>query len=267
MPRRLTTAAALPLALLFIAALAAPQSADSAPVFRDCRDCPEMVEIPAGRFQMGSPTTDPAREPGEEPRHPVTIAKPFALAIYPVTQADWTAVMGTNPSHFRGQSFPVESISWAEAQTYIRRLNEKTGQSYRLPTEAEWEYAARAGTDTRYSWGDDIGQGKANCDGCGSSWGGRSTAPVGSFPPNPFGLYDMSGNVWQWTEDCWSPTYRGAPSDGRARVDRAACPRVLRGGSWGNSPVHLRSAKRMWFAQDFRFINLGFRLARDTTHP
>ncbi|CCG41152.1 formylglycine-generating enzyme family protein [Magnetospirillum molischianum] len=235
----------------------------AADTFSDCTDCPILVVIPAGTARIGSPPGEPGRETFEEPRHTVTIAKPFALGRTPVTQAEWQAVMGSNPSRFKNDTRPVESVSWIEVQTFLHRLNEKTGQHYRLPTETEWEYAARAGGDTRYPWGDEIGVGKAACVGCGSRWDGEQTAPVGSFPPNRFGLFDMAGNVWQWTQDCWSANYQGAPADGSARTGPETCSRVIRGGSWGNSPAHLRCAKRMRFASDFRFIDIGVRIARD----
>ena len=232
-------------------------------ILRDCPDCPSMVVVPAGTVQIGSPLDEPGRDDVESLAHKVTIARPFALSRTPVTQAEWRAVMGSNPSHFKSDDRPVESVSWFEAQTFLHRLAEKTGRRYRLPTEAEWEYAARAGGNTRYPWGDEIGVGNAVCVDCGSRWDGVQTAPVGSFRSNRLGLFDMAGNVWQWTEDCWSPSYRDAPLDGSARRGSETCPRVIRGGSWGNNPLHLRSAKRMRFAPDFRFINIGIRVARD----
>jgi formylglycine-generating enzyme required for sulfatase activity len=238
-------------------------AADTGRTFRDCAECPEMVIIPAGEFQMGSPAGERNRDSSEGPRHPVTIKAPFALGRTTVTQAQWVAVMGRNPSHFKGDDRPVENVSWNDVQVYLQRLTDRTGRTYRLPSEAEWEYAARAGKATSYPWGNDIGTGNANCEGCGSRWDGRQTAPVQSFDPNRFGLYDMAGNVWQWTDDCWQGDYQAAPADGSARTGRADCPRALRGGSWGNASGFARSAARIRFAQDFRFLTLGFRVRAD----
>ena len=128
------------------------------------------------------------------------------------------------------------NVSWEDAQSYVTWLSRETGESYRLPSESEWEYAARAGTATKYSWGNEIGVNRANCDGCGSRWDNQRTAPVGSFAPNGFGLYDMHGNVWEWVEDCWNGSYAGAPSDGGAWRSGDCAKRVLRGGSWGGNP-------------------------------
>ena len=136
---------------------------------------------------------------------------------------------------------PVINVSWDDAQAFVGWLSQETGESYRLPSEAEWEYAARAGTETRYSWGDEIGTNRANCDGCGSQWDDRQTAPVGSFPPNPFGLHDMHGNVGEWVEDCWNDSYRSAPADGIAWLSGDCDRRLSRGGSWW-SPRTIRAA-------------------------
>jgi formylglycine-generating enzyme required for sulfatase activity len=150
------------------------------------------------------------------------------------------------------------------ATSYVAWLSNKTSKPYRLLTEPEYEYAMRAGTQTAYWWGNDIGKGNANCDGCGSRWDGRQTAPVGSFAPNEFGLYDMSGNVWEWVEDCWHDSYRGSPLDGSAWT--TACTdvsqRVIRGGSWNDGPQGLRSAVRLRYSEGSRHNDIGFRLAR-----
>jgi formylglycine-generating enzyme required for sulfatase activity len=138
----------------------------------------------------------------------------------------------------------VINVSWEGAQEYVRWLSARTGDEYRLPSEAEWEYAARAGTTTRYSWGDDIGHDNANCDGCGSLWDDEQTAPVGSFSANALGLHDIHGNVSEWVEDCWSDSYDGAPSNGGARVSGDCSLRVVRGGSWYYGPGYVRSAER-----------------------
>src|ERR1700682_3279202 len=176
--------------------------------FRECaKDCPEMVVIPSGEFMMGSPPSESAFD-NEYPQHKVTIAKPFAVSKFDVTFADWDACVSIGgcvvaPDRgFGSGTRPVINVSWDDAQQYAAWLSMMTGQSYSLLTEAEWEYAARAGTTTAYYWGDETGVGHANCDGCGSQWGTQQTAPVGSFRPNAFGLYDMAGNIWQWVQAC-----------------------------------------------------------------
>ncbi len=200
----------------------------------------------------------------EKPPHSVSI-KSFALGKYEVTQGQWKTVMGSNPSRFAscGENCPVENVSWDDIQQYIKKLNASSGQQYRLPSEAEWEYAARAGTTTQYAWGDSIGKNNANCNGCGSEWDNKTTAPVGRFNANAFGLYDMHGNVWEWVQDCWHDDYKGAPGDGSAWT--SSCSenrRVLRGGSWDYGPAILRSASRGRDTPDSRDGNIGFRLAR-----
>ena len=157
------------------------------------------------------------------------------------------------------------NVGWDDAQLYVQWLSEQTGHAYRLPTEAEWEYAARAGTTTAYSWGNDIGRNLANCDGCGSQWDEDRTAPVGSFPANAFGLHDMHGNVWEWVLDCWNDTYSGAPTDGSAWLSGNCGRRVLRGGSWVSYPRNLRSAYRDWYPPGIRNYIIGFRVARTLT--
>jgi formylglycine-generating enzyme required for sulfatase activity len=160
----------------------------------------------------------------------------------------------------------VINVSWDDAKEYVAWLSRKTGKAYRLLTEAEWEYAARAGTTTRYYWGDDIGKNNAKCNACGSQWGGKQTAPVGSFKPNAFGLYDMAGNVWEWVEDVYHDNYAGAPTNGSAWLQGGdASRRVVRGGSWYVDPLFLRAAVRYRYASDDRSINLGFRVARTLT--
>lgn len=229
-------------------------------VIKDCEICPELVEIPAGRFEMGSSHGAPV----ERPVHDVVIRRGFALGRTEVTQGQWNAIMGSNPSRFSscGDTCPVENVSWADVQIFLQRLNAKSGQQYRLPSEAEWEYAARAGTSSHYSWGDDLGQNNANCDGCGSAWDKRSTAPAASFAPNGFGLYDMHGNVAEWVADCWNEDYDGAPEDGSAWADEDCTDHVLRGGSWGQSPRFIRAATRNWGTPAKRVDTRGFRIAR-----
>ena len=154
------------------------------------------------------------------------------------------------------------NVSWHDAVAYVQWLSDKTGESYRLPSEAEWEYAARAGSKKKYSWGNDIGHNRANCDGCGSQWDDKRTAPVGSFSPNAWGLYDMHGNLWEWVQDCWNDTYQGAPADGSAWTRGDCSLRVLRGGSWGGKPGNLRAAYRVRGTTGKRNNNIGFRVAR-----
>src|SRR5262245_62760402 len=157
-------------------------------------------------------------------------------------------------------------VSWAEAKQYVDWIVKLTGKPYRLLTEAEWEYAARAGTTTVYFWGDEIGDGNANCNPCGSQWDGKRTAPVGSFAANAFGLHDMHGNVWEWVEDCYHAKSDGAPADGRARTAGGDCSsRIFRGGGWNDSPANLRSASRGRGSTFIRSNNLGFRVARTLT--
>ena len=240
--------------------------------FRECaKDCPEMIVIPAGEFMMGSPATDKGRYTNELPQHLVTIARPFAISKFDVTFDDWDACVsvGACPkaadTGFGRNTRPVINVGWDDAQTYVAWLSKMTGQPYRLLTEAEWEYAARAGSTTVYYWGDEIGKGNANCNGCGSEWDGRQTSPVGSFKPNAFGLYDMAGNVWQWVQDCYHDDYKGAPTDGSAWTSGDCSRRVVRGGSWNDDPRVLRSANRGGVTSDIRVDILGFRVGRTLT--
>jgi formylglycine-generating enzyme required for sulfatase activity len=240
--------------------------------FRECaNDCPEMIVVPAGEFMMGSPTTEKGRYNNEGPQHKVTISRPFAVSKFDVTFADWDACVsvGGCPKEGRANDAgwgrgkqPVIYVSWDDAKAYAAWLSRMTGKTYRLLTEAEWEYAARAGMTTAYFWGDEIGKGNANCDGCGSRWDGRQSSPVGSFKPNAFGLYDMAGNEWQWIEDCYHPNYDGALTDGSAWTTGDCSRRVVRGGSWSFSPRSLRSAVRVRSTSGYRNDDLGFRLGR-----
>jgi formylglycine-generating enzyme required for sulfatase activity len=249
--------------------------------FKDCPDCPEMVVIPAGEFMMGSPAGEEGHQSNEGPVRKVTIAKPFAAAKFELTFAEWdTCVAAGGCKHKpadqdwgRGKR-PVLNVSWDDAKEYIAWLSKKTGRTYRLLTEAEWEYAARAGTTTPFSTGRTITTDQANFDG-NSTYGGsakgvyrQKTIEVGSLnKPNAFGLHDMHGNVWEWVEDCYQDTYAGAPSDGRASSDVASCSRVLRGGSWFLDPRDLRSADRDGFSPGYRSNSLGFRVARTLSAP
>ena len=240
---------------------------------QDCPGCPEMVVVPAGSFRMGSPESEAGRDDDEGPVHRVTVARPLAVGVVEVTFEEWEACVseggcgGYRPDDEgwgRGRR-PVMNVNWRDAKAYVAWLSRKTGEAYRLPSEAEWEYVARAGTTTRYGWGDGIGRNRANCDGCGSRWDGEKTAPVGSFSANAFGLHDVHGNVYEWVEDCWNGSYHGAPSDGSAWTSGECGSRVLRGGSWLNDPWLLRSALRYRYPSGFRSDYAGVRVARTLT--
>ena len=248
---------------------------------KDCADCPEMVVLPAGIFMMGSP--DPQHDPfsnekpkksigkpDERPQHRVQI-KSFALGKYEVTQEQWYAVMGNNPSTNKGRTLPVETVSWDDTQQFIAKLNQRTGLSYRLPSEAEWEYAARAGSTNEWGSSNDKSGLKD------TAWYSENSAywqtrAVGQKLPNAFGLFDMHGNVWEWVQDCWHADYSGAPTDGSAWTTGCiSSSRVRRGGSWHSDPAFLRSADR-WFDQPggpgYRdYYGNGLRLARTLVTP
>ncbi len=279
-------------------------------VFRDCaRICPEMVVLAPGSYLMGSRADDPhqGKDGEEQPQHRVSIAYAFAVGKFEVTRDEyaafvqdtgladpdgcnvhepprWPTIMGLNwhdagfPQTGRN---PVVCVSWSEAEAYTRWLSRKSGQRYRLLSEAEWEYADRAGTQTQAYWGDDPGEACKYANGVDATlterfprgrWQDRVachdgqifTAPVGSYLPNAFGLYDMEGNAFEWVEDCWSDNYQGAPKDGSARITDADCSnRVNRGGSWTSIPTGLRSAHRgVDHFENTRVVDLGFRVAR-----
>jgi formylglycine-generating enzyme required for sulfatase activity len=237
--------------------------------FRECAaDCPEMIVLPPGKFTMGSPATEKGRFDVEGPQHEVTIAKAFAASKFDVTFADWDACVSvgacpavSDAGMGRGAK-PVINVSWDDAQTYVAWLSKMSGKPYRLLTEAEWEYAARAGTTSAYIWGADVGVGNTNCETCGSKWDDVETSPVGSFAANSFGLYDMAGDVWQWVQDCNHTSYVGAPLDGSAWTGGDCDSRVIRGGSWLNAAQLLRTANRYRYGPDFRASDLGFRVGR-----
>jgi formylglycine-generating enzyme required for sulfatase activity len=290
--------AALALALV-VAAMPAHAADDRE--FTECAQCPTMVALPAGKFVMGSKASEAGHFDAEGPAHVVAL-RAFALGKYTVTNGEFQLFLqqtGYQPapcdprmglswlSPGHGLAYPpgrTESplepavcLNWNDAQAYVAWLNgtvaglpsaaRSGGAPYHLPSEAEWEYAARGGTATARWWGDEIGVGNANCNGCGSRWDGLRIAPVGSFGPNPFGLYDMLGNVWQWVADCWHEGYDGAPADGSAWTTGGDCrKRVLRGGSWSNVPVYVRSAARSRAdaaGGDFDYAGFaGFRVAR-----
>jgi formylglycine-generating enzyme required for sulfatase activity len=239
--------------------------------FRECAKdafCPDMIVAPAGEFMMGSRDTEEGRFPNEGPQHRVAIARPFAVSKFDVTFDDWDACVSiggcsdVDDSTYGRETKPVINVTWVEAQQYVAWLGRMTGKPYRLLTEAEWEYVARAGATTAYSWGDDIGAGQANCMGCGSKWDKVETSPVGSFPPNPFGLYDMAGDVWQWVQDCNHKDYAKAPTDGSEWSGGDCNEHVARGGSWLVGPPFLRSAIRGEFPADEHNSDVGFRVAR-----
>jgi eukaryotic-like serine/threonine-protein kinase len=226
----------------------------------------EMVAIPAGEFMMGSPADELEREKDEGPQRRVKIAG-FFMGRFVVTQAQWQAVMGNNPSNFKGENRPVEQVSWNGVQVFCKKLSQQTGRTYRLPSEAEWEYACRARTTTPFHFGPTITPELANYSGditYGSGPEGQyrwQTTPVGSFAANGFGLHDMHGNVWEWCLDHWHESYSGAPTDGSAWVDNDNFSiRVLRGGSWLHIPQNCRSANRLPKIPDDWDFNFGFRI-------
>lgn len=271
--------------------------------FRDCADCPQMVALPAGQFQMGSALSERSRRADEGPLHKVTLAYTFAASGAPVTRAqyaDFVAGSGwptapacatfeagswreradrswRDPGFTQQDQEPVVCVSWDDAQAYVRWLSGKTGQSYRLLSEAEWEFAARAGTASAQYWGvaADLACAHANVHDLSSasahsfSWpnfscddGYVSTSPVASFPANPFGLHDMLGNVWQWVEDCHGADYAGAPEDGSAVTGAGCQRRVFRGASWDDGPASVRAARRDADPATARGSSIGFRIAR-----
>ena len=255
--------------------------------FRDCAACPVMVVVPTGSYRMGSPGGEAERWDDEGPVHTVRIGYAVAVGKYEVTFDEWDACVsgggcrGHRPEDYgmgRG-SRPVINVSWEDAREYTRWLSRETGEAYRLPSEAEWEYVARGGTTTARHWGEsesgqcgyangrDATYQQANPDSeirtfsCADGY--ENTAPVGTFGANGFGLHDVLGNVREWTEDCWHDSYSGAPSDGGAWTAGGDCSqRVVRGGSWYSVPWYLRSADRDWSRPRLRYHNVGFRVAR-----
>ena len=274
-------------------------------VFRDCEGCPEMVVVSAGSFEMGSPSSEAGRDDDEGPVRRVTIGEPFAVGVKEVTRGEymrfvratghsagdscWTYEDGEwrigggrnweDPGFGQTDGHPVVCVNWEDAKGYVEWLSRETGEEYRLLSEAEWEYVARGGSGTARYWGKDGQCRYAN--GADRALKGRysdlewevascndghvHTAPVGSFAPNGFGLYDVLGNVWEWVEDCWNKSYAGAPSDGHAWESGNCGRRVLRGGSWSHFPRFLRSASRYWDTPGSRNYNDGFRVARTLT--
>jgi formylglycine-generating enzyme required for sulfatase activity len=239
--------------------------------FHECASCPEMVVIPAGNFEMGS---GDGRD-NERWTHRVTISKQYAVSRFSITFDEWDGCVAHGGCTYRPSDEgwgrgrrPVINVSLHHLKEYVAWLSKQTGNTYRLLSEAEWEYAARADSKSRYPWGNDIGKRNANCNGCESPWDNNQTAPVGEFKPNNFGLFDMQGNVWQWVEDCYHESYEGAPADGRAWTTdcKDENHRVLRGGSWRSSPDDLTSSYRYGYTIGFRpLFNIGFRIARTLT--
>ena len=268
--------------------------------FQECPGCPTMVGIPAGSFTMGSPPSEPGHFDNEGPLHAVSV-RAFALGKYDVTSEEFLRFLQETgykpalcnsllnlgwqpaqsglarpPAEVQPLRWPAVCLEWKDAQAYVAWLNAKVKAArptlagrdgpYRLPSEAEWEYAARGGTTTARWWGDDIGTGNANCNGCGSASDARVLTAVDSFAANPFGLFGMLGNAWQWTADCWHPSYLAAPRDGAAWTSGDCTRHVLRGGSWDNVPVFIRSATRSGAPAvkgEYDYSSLaGFRVAR-----
>jgi formylglycine-generating enzyme required for sulfatase activity len=234
----------------------------------------EMVHIPGGTFLMGSPESDESPISSESPQHQVTVPS-FFMGKYPVTQKQWRLVaalpkvkidLESDPSRFKGDNLPVERVSWNHTQEFCARLSLKTNQTYRLPSEAEWEYACRGGTTTPFYFGEIISTELANYDGNYTYGGGAKgeyrgkTTEVGKFPANPCGLYDMCGNVWEWCEDEWHKNYINAPADGSAWLDKNSKSRLLRGGSWDGNPDYCRSAFRDNGYLDGNDYGIGFRV-------
>lgn len=251
--------------------------------FQDCEQCPEMVVIPPGSFQMGSPADEQGRSSDEGPVHEVSFDRPFAIGRYEITLAQWRSCVEARacnllPDDRRGgsDSRPVVNVSWEDTQNYIGWLNQTSGKIYRLPSEAEWEYAARGGTGTPRYWGErNVACAFANVyDISGQrvhqfEWphftcidANATTSEVGAYLPNDFGLYDMLGNAWEWTQDCWNSEYTNAPVNGHPNVSGDCRRRVVRGGSWKNVAWASRSAFRGWQGITDRVDANGFRVAR-----
>jgi formylglycine-generating enzyme required for sulfatase activity len=304
------------LALLALAALggvggcAATSGGEAPPragqAFRDCADCPQMVVVPPGGFVMGAPAGEPVGDPDERPQRAVTIAKAFALGRMELTRGEFARFVAAtghqaarncsvwtgqrtervadkdwrDPNFVQTDAHPVTCVSWLDAKAYVAWLSAQTGKTYRLATEAEWEYAARAGATGRYSFGENsaelcahgnIADIDAREAGGAPQWTyaecrdgfALTTAPVGSFRANAFGLHDMHGNVWEWVEDCHHPDYAGAPVDGSARVSEGCATRVDRGGGFFNNRGTNRAAERALYPPANNSVNIGLRVARD----
>ncbi|HSU05593.1 MAG TPA: SUMF1/EgtB/PvdO family nonheme iron enzyme [Acetobacteraceae bacterium] len=229
--------------------------------FRDCENCPIMVAIPAGEFTMGSNA-----DPSERPIHRVHV-RPFAIGKFELSVAEWQACVDAGACTYKPASHdanpgrrPMANLSWEDAAQYLRWLEKITGKPYRLLTEAEWEYAARAGTATRYAWGEEVRPGRADCEGCGPTHDRARPADLGSFPPNAWGLYDMEGNIAEWVDDCWHSSYQGAPAGGEAWRSASCGTHVLRGGSWNNPPSDITVSSRNFYDGNVRYPGNGMRV-------
>ena len=240
-------------------------------VFRDCPECPELAVVPAGIYIMGLN----GKSKKSKPPHRVNITKPFALGRFEVTFDQWQACVDDDgckrepDDHKWGrEGRPIINITWFDAKRYLEWISKKTGKTYRLPTEAEWEYADRAGTTSTWWWGDEVGNNNANCKDCKSEWsdGGtqpHGTAPVGSFKPNPFGIHDTAANVFEWVEDCWNKSHENAPTDGTARTQGNCRYRVIRGGSFYYYSKVARADYRAKNPPGVKSYWLGFRVLRE----
>lgn len=252
------------------------ETANTGAYFTDCEGCPGMAAIPAGSYKMGAPAGEVGAKPAERPQREIDFAKGFAIAAHEVTYDQWDACVADGacaayaaPDHGWGRGArPVVSVSYEDALGFIAWLSGKTGKAYRLPTEAEWEYAARGGSAGPFSFGSTVRGGQANYNGAYPYSGEKETfrartVAAGSFAPNAYGLYDMHGNAWEWTADCWAETHAGAPSDGSAVVTGDCSKRVLKGGAWNTGGWRLRSAHRIGKSAKAREFDNGFRVARD----
>jgi formylglycine-generating enzyme required for sulfatase activity len=231
---------------------------------KDCPACPVLLALYPTPFTMGSNSSDPS----ERPAHKVSIKAPFALGKYEVTVDQWNACVQANacptiPSAANATgNLPMRDVSWDEAQVYLKWLSGLSGKPFRLPTEAEWEFAARGGTATSHWWGDQMKDGNTSCKGCGQPWNADSPPPVGSFTANPYGFFDMNGSVWEWVADCWHSSYKGAPFDGSAWNGDSCQARVIRGGSWREDASYMLSTTRFKYDAGVRQSQNGFRVAR-----
>jgi formylglycine-generating enzyme required for sulfatase activity len=230
--------------------------------FRDCDACDEMVVVPAGTFLMGS-----TAKPSQSPPHKVALPRDFAIGRREVSSADWSRCVAASGCSYAPADLSaageraMTNVSWSDAKEYVAWMSKLTGKPYRLPSEAEWEYAARAGTTTPYWWGKEAGAGHANCADCGAK--SAVAVAVGSFRPNGFGLYDTAGNAAEWVEDCWNPSFANAPANGAAWTTGDCSLRVLRGGSFLDKAAAVTSAARFRYDYDVRYVANGFRVARD----
>jgi len=244
----------------------APKRLEVGESFKDCSECPELVVVPAGHFNMGD--LNSRDHLNEQPVHSVSIPIGFAVGKYEVTYENWAACVRDGGCSFTptkwwgGPRVSVVGISWNDTASYLEWITRKTGKNYRLLSESEWEYVARAGSGSDFHWGDDVGYDNASCEICGKRWWDR-VAPTGGFKPNRWGLFDVHGNAAEWVQDCWNGSYDGAPTDGSAWLLGNCDWRVLRGGSWRSSPENIRLSSRTSAKPDERSYRYGFRVARD----